>query len=204
MRNDSVRSSLPFLFPHIFGRGPISQSANIEPTLRQQPGNCRSFESKKLDGGPRRLLGLVHGPGHYEMPQTLQWHRGEGMGIQKKLNREKQISNSISSVLKPEVQAGIKYKRDFFKQQFYGGKLPGTLPLQFLEAKDLRDLPFPSKNIMTEESFLTPIITPPPRGGFVTVLGFGKPGESPVLTQPGLTIPAAYYLGDENNCACEK
>lgn len=33
-----------------------------------------------------------------------------------------QIPNSISSVLKPEAQAGTKYKRDFFKQQFYEGK----------------------------------------------------------------------------------
>lgn len=55
-----------------------------------------------------------------------------------KLNREKQISNSISPVLEPEAQAGITYKRDFFKQHFYGGKLPGTLSSRFLEATGLQ------------------------------------------------------------------
>lgn len=52
------------------------------------------------------------------------------------------ISNSISSVIKPEAQAGIKYKRDFFKQQFYGGKPPWNCLYNFWRPKTYATFPF--------------------------------------------------------------
>lgn len=71
------------------------------------------------------------------MSQSPQWHRGEGVGIQKKLNREKkQISNSISSVLKPEAQSGIKHKRDFFQAAVLrGGNSLGLCLYSFWRSK---------------------------------------------------------------------
>lgn len=66
------------------------------------------------------------------------------------------------------------------------------------------DLPFLSKKIRTEEWFLTPIITTPSWGRFVTVLGFGKLRDSPILTQPGLTKRTAYYSRDKQYCESKK
>lgn len=57
--------------------------------------------------------------------------------------------------------------------------------LQFLETRDFHDLPFPFEKVRIfriKESFLRPIITPPPQGGFVTILGCSKSGDSHMLT----------------------
>lgn len=69
--------------------------------------------------------------------------------------------------------------------------------MQLLENETLRDLPFPSEKIRTEELFLTPIITPPPRGRFITIRAFKKPGDSPVLAVR-TNKTRTYRLGDEN------
>lgn len=68
------------------------------------------------------------------MPQSLQWHRGEDMGIQK-LNREKkQISNSISSVLKPEAQKGLNTK-GIFSSSSSMGETPWDSVFSFWRSK---------------------------------------------------------------------